>query len=633
MALIGMRDVSWGLGGTPLLDKVSLQIEKGERICLLGRNGVGKSSLIKLLNGDFLPDSGEIMFQQGATTAILEQEVPSHTKGSLFDVVALGLGDIGRVLIRYRSLAGDQSLHENPERFAGYEALQHQLDASNGWALAPRIEDLLARTGLDPKLDFDTLSAGMKRRALLCRAMIRQPDLLLLDEPTNHLDIDTIVWMEEYIAKNIQTMLFVSHDRAFAKRIANRILELDRGRLLSYACDYSTYLIRREADAQSEENQNRRFDKKLSAEETWIRQGVKARRTRNEGRVQALKKMREAYRARRSEIGRVNMKVQEAERSGKLVIEAKGINYSYAGVPYIKNFSTVIMRGDKIGLIGPNGSGKTTLLKILLQEISPESGSVRHGTQLQVAYFDQLRAQLDENKTVVQNIGEGNDFIEVNGQKRHVISYLQDFLFPPDRSRTPVHILSGGEKNRLLLAKLFVKPANVLVMDEPTNDLDAETLELLEDLLLDYSGTLLLVSHDRIFLNNVVTSTLAFEGKGLVCEYPGGYDDWLLQRPAKEPAPRPEAKTQKTHTARLKPDKPRKLGFKEQRDLKALPDTIDELENEQKQLLAAMSDPSFYKKDKDEIASITERLKVIEVEIATAYRRWEELDTIAEAWD
>jgi len=630
MALISMHNVSWGLGGAPLLDKVSLQIEKGERVCLLGRNGVGKSSLIKLLNGDLLPDSGDIGRQQGVTTATLEQEVPLQDQGTLFEVVAGGLGDAGQALAGYHRQSGQMQAVDTPEHLTAAEKLQKHSENANIWTLTPRIEDLLSRAGLNPELNFGDLSAGMKRRALLCRALVRQPDLLLLDEPTNHLDIETIIWMESYLAKYVQTLLFVSHDRAFVRRIANRILELDRGCLRSYACDYPTYLKRNEADIQSHEARNRRFDKKLSAEEAWIRQGIKARRTRNQGRVRALKEMREAFRARRLKIGDVNLQVQEAERSGKLVIEAKGINYAYSGVPYIRDLTTVIMRGDKIGLIGPNGCGKTTLLKILLQQIAPDSGSVRHGTQLQVAYFDQLRAQLDEDRTVAQNIAEGNDFILFNGQKRHVISYLQDFLFPPERCRTPVYILSGGEKNRLLLAKLFVKPANLLVMDEPTNDLDAETLELLEDLLVDYSGTLLLVSHDRTFLNNVVTSTLVFEGRGRIQEYPGGYDDWLDQRPSTGPSPAPPDMAPKARQSKPKPDKPRKLGYMEKRELEALPQKIDALETEQQQIFADLSDPQFYKKEKHEAALLKTRLQAVEEEIASAYKRWEALESIAQ---
>ncbi len=628
MALISMHNVSWGLGGAPLLDRINLQIEKGERICLLGRNGAGKSSLIRLLNGDLLPDSGHIGRPQNVTTATLEQEVPLQTRETLFEVVAGGLGDAGQALARYHRLSGRMQTADPSEYLTDAEKLQIHPDNAGIWTLTPRIEDLLSRAGLAPELDFADLSAGMKRRAMLCRALVRQPDLLLLDEPTNHLDIETIIWMEAYLARHVQTLLFVSHDRSFVQRIANRILELDRGCLSSYACDYPTYLRRNEADAQSEETRNRRFDKKLSAEEAWIRQGIKARRTRNQGRVRALKKMREAFRARRLKMGDVHMQVQEAERSGKLVIEAKGINYAYNGVPYIRNLTTVIMRGDKIGLIGPNGSGKTTLLKILLREIAPDSGSVRHGTQLQVAYFDQLRDQLNEDRTVAQNIGEGNDFIIFNGQKRHVISYLQDFLFPPERCRTPVHILSGGEKNRLLLARLFVKPANLLVMDEPTNDLDAETLELLEDLLVDYSGTLLLVSHDRTFLNNVVTSTLVFEGRGRIQGYPGGYDDWLDQRPTAAPSAAPPDKPPKTRRSEPKPGKPAKLGYMEQRELETLPQKIEALETEQHQLFAALSDPQLYKKEPNETALLKKRLQTVEAEIADAYRRWETLESI-----
>ncbi len=585
MSLISMRDVCWGFGGTPLLYNVNLQIEKGQRICLLGRNGVGKSSLLKLLCSTILPDSGDIWRQQGITISDMEQEVPSVSDGTIFEVVALGLGEKGKA-----------------------------------------IENALSRTGLDPEKRFTDLSAGMKRRTLFARALAREPDLLLLDEPTNHLDIDAIIWMEEYILRHVKTLLFITHDRAFLKRIATRILELDRGRLTSYDCGYDTYLKRREAAFEAEEQQNRVFDKKLSREEAWIRQGVKARRTRNEGRVRALQNLRAEALARRAKTGNVRLELQKAERSGRLVIEAEEINHSYGQTPIVRDFSTTIMRGDKVGIIGPNGSGKTTLLSILLKEITPDKGSVRHGTQLQVAYFDQLRAQLDEQKTAVQNIGEGNDFIIFNGQKRHVISHLQDFLFSPDRCRLPVHVLSGGERNRLLLARLFAKPANVLVLDEPTNDLDAETLELLEELLLDYKGTLLLVSHDRAFLNNVVTSTIVFEGRGLVTEYAGGYDDWLLQR-AKSAETPPEKKEVKKVRPYSLPAKPRKLGFKESLELSELPRRIDELESEQKALHAAMSDPFFYKKSREEIAALQKRLTEVEQGIEANYLRWEILES------
>jgi ATP-binding cassette subfamily F protein uup len=625
MALITLRDVSWGLGGAPLLDRVGLQIEKGERVCLLGRNGAGKSSLIRILAGDLAPDGGDVWIQQGAVISVLVQEVPRELRGTLFEIVAHGMGAAGRAMAEYRRLSRPTSAAQGAVACRSRLELQEHLDSCDGWTLEPRIEDLLARAGLDPELEFASVSAGMKRRALLCRALVGQPDLLLLDEPTNHLDIDAIVWMEDYLARHIKTLLFVSHDRAFVRRTANRILELECGRLSSYACDYATFLKRSAADAAGEEKQNRRFDKKLSAEEAWIRQGIKARRTRNEGRVRALKKMREDFRARRRKSGSVNLQIQEAERSGNLVVEAKGISYAWAGVTFVKDLSLVIMRGDKIGLIGPNGAGKTTLLKILLNQMAPDTGTVRHGTHLQIAYFDQLRMQLDENKTVAQNIGEGNDFIDFNGRKRHIISYLQDFLFPPERCRTPVRILSGGEKNRLLLARLFIKPANMLVMDEPTNDLDVETLELLEDLLLDYAGTLLLVSHDRAFLNNVVTSTLAFEGNGRIRQYPGGYDDWLSQRPDIGPAPE---QTTETAPPRTRSAQPRKLGYMEQRELAALPKKIEALEAEQQQLAATLSDPRFYKTESNAVAALNQRLQALEQEIAEAYSRWEALESI-----
>jgi ATP-binding cassette subfamily F protein uup len=551
MALIGIRDLCWGFGDPPLLENITLQIEKGERVCLVGRNGVGKTSLLKLLSGEMLPDSGDIWRQQGITVSVLDQDVPSGFDQTIFDVVAGGFGEKGRTLVEYHRICKKLETADDgggSKLMKTQDALRHRLDAENGWELLRRVESILSRTGLDPEKKFTDLSAGLKRRALLARALALEPDLLLLDEPTNHLDIDSIIWMEEYLLRNVATLVFVSHDRVFLKKMATRIIELDRGRLDSYHCDYETYQERRQASAEAEERQNGVFDKKLAQEEIWIRQGVKARRTRNEGRVRALKVMREARRSRRKKMGSVRLQVQEADRTGKLVIEAKDVSFSLGEKIIVRDFSTVIMRGDKVGIIGPIGVGKTTLLRILLKEITPETGWIRHGTHLEIAYFDQLRLQLDTEKTVRENIGEGNDFIVFNGKKRHVISYLQDFLFAPERCRTPIHILSGGEKNRLMLAKLFAKPANVLVLDEPTNDLDVESLELLEEVLFEYSGTLLIVSHDRAFLNNVVTSTLAFDAEGEVGEYAGGYDDWLLQRPKTEKLPPPGKKAGKKTT-------------------------------------------------------------------------------------
>jgi ATP-binding cassette subfamily F protein uup len=626
MALIAVRDVCWGFGNAPLLDNINLQIEKGQRICLVGRNGVGKTSLLKLLSGAIPPDSGDIWRQQGITIASLEQEVPSGSDGTIFETVAMGLGEKGKALAELNRISKPPETESSDGGPRRRDSLHEGMNADGGLTgLKKKIESVLSRTGLDPESRFSDLSAGMKRRTLFARALAQEPDLLLLDEPTNHLDIDAIIWMEEYILRHVKTLLFITHDRAFLKRIATRIIELERGRLTSWDCDYDTYLKRREAALEAEEQQNRVFDKKLSREEAWIRQGVKARRTRNEGRVRALQKLRAEARARRAKTGDIRLELQKAERSGRLVIEAEDINHSYGQIPVIRGFSTSIMRGDKVGIIGPNGAGKTTLLSILLKEIAPDNGTVRHGTQLQVAYFDQLRAQLDVRKTAVQNIGEGNDFIIFNGQKRHVISHLQDFLFSPERCRLPVHVLSGGERNRLLLAKLFAKPANLLVLDEPTNDLDAETLELLEELLFDYTGTLLLVSHDRAFLNNVVTSTIVFEGMGLVTEYAGGYDDWLLQRPGFVGTP-----SEKKEAGKVRPPQPspktKKLGFKQLRELSELPRRIDELESEQKALHTAMSDPLFYKKSREEVAALQKRLTEVEQDIEASYLRWEILE-------
>ena len=628
MAIIGMRDVCWGFGETPLLESITFQIEKGERVCLVGRNGVGKSSLLKLLDGDMLPDSGDIWRRQGISVAALEQDVPAGFDGTIFDVVAEGLGQTGRVLAEHSRICRDPEVRGNLKLAKRRDELQHLLDTDGGWELSTRVENILSRTRLNPENRFVDLSAGLKRRVLFARAMVSKPDLLLLDEPTNHLDIDTIIWMEEFILRHVKTLLFITHDRAFLKKIADRIMELDRGRLVSYDCDYAAYLKRKQAALEIEETQNGVFDKKLSREETWIRKGIKARRTRNEGRVRSLQKMRAACRARRRQIGNVKLQVQEAERTGKLVIEARAVSFSYGPAPIVQGFSTVIMRGDKVGIIGPNGVGKTTLLKILLKEARPETGSVRHGTNLQVVYFDQLRAQLDEQKTVRENIAAGNDFIIFDGQKRHVISYLQDFLFSPERCRTPVGVLSGGEKNRLLLARLFTRPANVLVLDEPTNDLDAETLELLEELIYEYRGTLMLVSHDRAFLNNSVTSTIVFEGNGQVAEYVGGYDDWLSQRPQQESEQLPEKSSRKKARPKPKARPSQKLGYMQQRELQDLPHRIEAFESEQKELTAILSDPSFYQKEKGAITGIKKDLDRVEHEIETAYRRWEELEAM-----
>lgn len=601
MALISLQDVSIGFGRPLLIEHANLQIERGERVCLLGRNGTGKSTLLKLINGDLIPDSGEIVRQKGLHTAYLSQEISKELHGTVSDIVSDGL----RVLDRCQS----------PQN------LDH------AWKKQHRVEKVISQMQLDADAEFNTLSSGLKRRVLLARGLVCDPDILLLDEPTNHLDVDSISWLEEFLLRYGGTILFVTHDRTFLKKLATRIIELDRGYLASWACDYETFLVRKQAVLDAEESQQTVFDKKLAQEEIWIRQGIKARRTRNEGRVRALEDMRKARRERRQVMGTVRMQTQEAERSGVLVIKVEDVTYGYDTKPVISGFSAAIMRGDKVGIIGPNGSGKTTLLRLLLGELTPQQGSVRHGTRLNITYFDQLRAQLKEDKSVFDNVGDGNDVVIINGKPRHVISYLQDFLFSPDRLRVPVNDLSGGERNRLLLARLFARPSNVLVMDEPTNDLDLETLELLEELLLDYKGTLLLVSHDRTFLNNVVTSTFVFEEEGKVNEYIGGYDDWQRQSEGKKKDV-PEKISAKTEPSRRQCERPRKLTFKEQRELEALPQRIEALEAEQQQLYQTMSDPMFFQKGKEEIANVKVRVSSLERELAEAYQRWETLENL-----
>jgi ATP-binding cassette subfamily F protein uup len=544
MALLGLRDVGIAFGGPPLLDGANLVIERGERVCLLGRNGAGKSTLMQLFNNAIKPDRGEVIRQAGITVTRLEQEVPGDLVGTTFDVVAAGLGEVGTLLARYHDASHRVGAADAEATLRELDRLHHALDATGGWQLETRVETVLSHLGLEADVPFAHLSGGRKRQTLLARALVSQPDVLLLDEPTNHLDIDAIEWMEKFLIGRGTTLLFVTHDRAFLRRLATRIVELDRGRLVDWGADYDTYLDRKAAALAAEEREWAEFDKKLAREEAWIRTGIKARRTRNEGRVRALETLRLERSARRERGGTVRLQAQEAERSGRLVVEARGVGFAHGERDIVRNLTTTIMRGDRIGLIGPNGSGKTTLLRLLLGELAPDAGTIRTGTGLEIVYFDQLREQLDSNRTVADSIADGNDWVEIGGRRKHVLGYLQDFLFPPERARTPVRALSGGERNRLLLARLFTRSFNVLALDEPTNDLDVETLELLEDLLLDFSGTLLLVSHDRAFLDNVVTSTLVMEGDGRVGEYVGGYADWLRQRPG--PARGGEAAARKT---------------------------------------------------------------------------------------
>ncbi|MBI2470353.1 MAG: ATP-binding cassette domain-containing protein [Planctomycetes bacterium] len=601
MALISLQDVSIGFGRPLLIEHANLQIERGERVCLLGRNGTGKSTLLKLINGDLIPDAGEIVRQKGMHTAYLSQEIPRELNGTVFDIISGGFETPG--------------------------SCKSTRNVDQEWKRHHKAEKVISQMQLDADAGFNTLSSGLKRRVLLARGLVCDPDILLLDEPTNHLDVDSIRWLEDFLLRYGGTILFVTHDRTFLKKLATHIIELDRGSLSSWACDYETFLVRKQAVLDAEESQQAIFDKKLAQEEIWIRQGIKARRTRNEGRVRALEDMRKARIERRQVMGTVRMQTQEAERSGALVIKVEDVSYGYDNKPVISGFSAAIMRGDKIGIIGPNGSGKTTLLRLLLGELTPRQGNVRQGTRLNITYFDQLRAQLKEDKSVYDNVGDGNDVVTINGKPRQVISYLQDFLFFPDRVRVPVNALSGGERNRLLLARLFARPSNVLVMDEPTNDLDLETLELLEELLLDYKGTLLLVSHDRTFLNNVVTSTFVFEGEGQVNEYIGGYDDWQRQSELKQKIFQ-EKTPSKTESVRKQCERPLKLTFKEQRELEALPQRIEALEAEQHQLYQAMSNPLFFQKGKDEVANIKARATSLDCELAEAYQRWETLENL-----
>jgi ATP-binding cassette subfamily F protein uup len=622
--LLAFRDVSLRLGSTVLLDAASFSIEAGERVCLIGRNGTGKSTLMRVASGEVKPEDGEVVRTTGVRIARLEQDVPRAQSISVYDLVAQGLGDLGAVLAEYHHLAQDP----DPDlRRMGQ--LQTRLDAENGWQLEERVSSVITELELPGEASFGSLSGGMKRRVLLGRALVSEPDLLMLDEPTNHLDIPSIQWLEGFLKAYKGAILFITHDRAFLRALATRILELDRGLLTSWPGDYDNYLRRREERLHAESQERALFDKKMAQEEVWIRKGVQARRTRDMGRVKRLMEMRSQFAERRNAPGVARMAVQEAERSGKLVAELTDVSYAWGERPLVHKLSTVLLRGDKLGIIGANGAGKTTLLHLLLGQLEPQQGRVKLGTKLEVAYFDQLRAQLDPESAVIDNVAEGRDQVELDGKSRHVISYLQDFLFTPDRARSPVKALSGGERNRLLLARLFAKPSNLLVLDEPTNDLDVETLELLEEKVSDYGGTVIVVSHDREFLDRVVTRSLVFEGGGRVVEVVGGYADWQRERGGAvlpraafvPPAPVATAAAPKRSEPVSKA-----LGSEEKRELDRLPKKIEKLEAEQREAGEAMSRPEFFSQPPEKIAQAQRRLTEVERELAAAYARWETLE-------
>ncbi|OQX12730.1 MAG: ABC transporter ATP-binding protein [Thiothrix lacustris] len=597
MALLHLRNIHLENGDNRLFDGIDLTIEPNERLCLLGRNGTGKSTLMKLLCRDILPDDGEMIHQPELKIARLQQDVPHDLSARIFDIVAEGLGEVA------------------PE---------------DDWQIQWKVDTVLSRIQLDPDTLFESLSGGWKRRALLARALVAEPDLLLLDEPTNHLDIPAIEWLETFLMGFKSTLLFVSHDRSFVQKLATRIIELDRGKLTSWPGNFQKYQENKQAALDAEAQQAALFDKRLADEEVWIRQGVKARRTRNEGRVRRLEAMREEFKQRRNLQGKVTAQIGQGDNSGKIVVEAEHLDYGWDGKLLIQDFNTTVLRGDKIGIIGPNGVGKTTLIKLLLGQLQPTAGTVKLGTRLQVAYFDQHRSQFDGEKNLRDNIASGSDFVEINGQRRHIISYLQDFLFTPLQIQKPVKVLSGGERNRLLLARLFSQPSNLLVLDEPTNDLDAETLELLEELLIDYQGTLLLISHDRSFLNAVVTRTIVFDN-GTIGEYAGGYDDWLLQRPQPasekdKAAAKPEKPTEKPVAVAAKPVPKKKLSFKDQRELEQLPARIEQLERAIAALHDLMSQPDFFQQSTAQVAARQDELQTLEAEMETTFARWEALE-------
>ncbi len=626
MPILTLDDVSLAYGHLPLLSQVNLQVEFGERICVIGRNGTGKSTLFRVIADQAVPDDGEVWRRDTLRISHLQQEVPEDSVLTVYQSVAAGLGALGALLTEYHDAA--HQVGAGGLSLAALSDLQHRIEVLDGWNVDQKVQTVLSRLDLEADKRIAECSGGVRRRSMLAQALVSEPDLLLLDEPTNHMDITAITWLEEFLLAFNGALMFITHDRTLLRDLATRIVELDRGRLTSFPGDYEHYLRKKEELLEAEERANAKLDKKLAEEETWIRKGIKARRTRNEGRVRKLQELRQERAERVSRAGQVQLNVDSGGLSGKLVVDLQEVSVNIGGRTLIRDLSTRILRGDRVGIIGPNGCGKSTLLRLILGEIEPDSGVVVCGSKLSLAYFDQQRSQLELEKTVRENIAEGRDYVNVRGRSRHVIGYLKDFLFQHQRIDSPVKTLSGGERNRLLLARIFTEPANMLVLDEPTNDLDVDTLELLEDLLTDYDGTLLLVSHDRAFLDNVVTSTLVFEGNGRVGDYVGGYEDWLRQRQPTAPKPTPTTKPKSNQPA-ARPERPPqrfKLSYKEQRELEALPGQIEALEREQADIEQQVADPNFYRQDKPAIAKVISRLEAIQAELHQAYERWAALE-------